>query len=253
MKLTIRKLDIQTEYGLCDSYISYPQSTKSLPGVILFMDAFGPRPSLYEMADTIAKKGYYVLLPNLFYQKMKAPFFDSKPKLRTEDLAKIREIIMPPAKSYDMEIGLKDGESFINFLLQQKEVSGKIGLTGYCMGGRVAFAMAARYPNSIGAIAGFHAGGLATDAPDSPHLLASKIKCEVYFGHADQDTSLPQEQIKKFNQALQNAHVKFETEVYLGAQHGYTQKDLPAFNETAFNKHWDKLFPLFERNLKNKN
>jgi len=83
----------------------------------------------------------------------------------------------------------KDAVAYIAFLDAQSPVNKakKIGTQGYCMGGALVVRTAAAVPDRIGAGASFHAGGLVTDKPDSPHLLAPKIKARMYFGIASND------------------------------------------------------------------
>ncbi|GHE23863.1 hypothetical protein GCM10017779_69310 [Streptomyces capillispiralis] len=102
-------------------------------------------------------------------------------------------------------------------------------------------------PGAGGPAAGFHGGGLATDAPDGPHLLAGRITAEVYFGHADRDHALPAEQIERLERALTEAGVRHRCEVYAGAGHGCTQSDTAAYDEAADERHWAALLGLLRR------
>ena len=90
---------------------------------------------------------------------------------------------------------------------------------------------------------------MATDAPDSPHRLLNHVKAELYIAHADNDKSMPPEQIERLRSALEQAGVRYEAELYSGGSHGFTMADLPAYNETLLKRHWDKLLNLFERSL----
>jgi carboxymethylenebutenolidase len=139
---------------------------------------------------------------------------------------------------------------FPRFLSREKEVQpGKIGMTGYCMGGGLAVRAAIRYPDRVAAVASFHAGKLASDTPDSPHLLLDRIKAELYIAHADNDKSMPAEQIEILRNALERSGIRYEAELYEGAAHGFTMADLPAYNEAALKRHWVKLFELLGRCL----
>jgi carboxymethylenebutenolidase len=245
-----KTIDIQTKDGACDSYIAHPEGAGPFPAVLFLMDAFGPRPWLYEMADTIAARGYYVLLPNLFYRARKAPVVDGTFPVKPADLPAFHQQIMPLIQSLRPEQSISDAKAFLDFLSQQKDAhAGKVGLTGYCMGGRLALRMAEEFPDRIAAAASFHGGNLATEAADSPHHFVGKVKAELYFGHADNDKSMPPEQINRLEQALQTAGVRYESELYQGAAHGFTMRDLPAYNEGALARHWQKLFALFARTL----
>jgi carboxymethylenebutenolidase len=246
-----QKLGIQTPEGTCDSFVAYPSEGGPFPAVILLMDAFGPRDYLYEMTKTLASNGYYVLLPNLFYRSRPAPVIDAKFPLSAEDMAQARPQLMPLFQSFKAEQAMSDMKVFLDFLSKQKEVRpGPIGATGYCMGGGLAIRAAALYPDKFVAAASFHSGGLATDAPDSPHKLLGKIKAELYFGHADNDQHMTPEQMETLKKALDESGLRYEAELYKGAAHGFTQKDLPAYNAAALKHHWEKLLPLFQRTLK---
>ena len=115
------------------------------------------------------------------------------------------------------------------------------------MGGGLAIRTAARYPDRVIAAASFHGAKLATEGPDSPHLLLGQIKAELYIAHADGDQNMTPEQIERLRMALERSGLKFEAELYTGAAHGFTMADLPAYNEAALKRHWVKLFELLER------
>ena len=126
---------------------------------------------------------------------------------------------------------------------------GPVAITGYCMGARQGWRIAAGYPERVVALGGFHGGGLVTDADDSPHLSATQLKAELYFGHADQDASMTPEQIATLDHALDDARVRHHTDVYEGALHGYTMSDSAVYNEAACERHFTELFALLERSL----
>ena len=141
----------------------------------------------------------------------------------------------------------RDGEAYLEFL--STTATGPVGITGYCMGARVGWRIAAAYPDRVNALGGFHGGGLVTDAPDSPHRSAQQLKAEVYFGHADQDANMNPEQIGTLNDALDQAGVRHRAEVYEGALHGYTMSDTAVYNEAACERHFTELFALLDRTL----
>ncbi len=245
-------IDIKTQDGDCDVFIAHPEGNGPYPAVLFLMDAFGLRDYLYAMAKEIASHGYYVLLPNLFYRVRRSPMVDLKFPIRPEDMPEAAKQLMPLFQSYNPEFGIRDTAVFLDFLAQQKQVlPGKIGVTGYCMGGGLAIRAAAAYPDRIAAAASFHAGNLATDTPNSPHLLLSQIKAQVYIAHADNDKNMPPEQIERLRKALDQAGLRYEAELYSGAAHGFTMADLPAYNGVALKRHWNKLFDLFNRTLGN--
>lgn len=241
-------IDIKTQDGNCDAFIAYPGDKGPYPAVLFFMDAYGPRAYLYEMAKTIAARGFYVLLPNMFYRVRKAPVVDIKFPVRPEDIEAARKQIMPLLQVFTPELGMRDADVFLDFLAQQKQVRpGPIGVTGYCMGGGLAIRTAANYPDRVAVAASFHGGSLATEAPNSPHLLLKKIKAELYIAYAQNDKTMPPEQVERMRRALEESGIAYEAEVYSGTSHGFTMADLPAYNEAGLKRHWEKLFKLFER------
>jgi len=243
-------LDIKMRDGICDAFIAYPEDSGIYPAVLFLMDAFGLRDYLYEMARTLAARGYYVLLPNVFYRIHRTPVLDVKFPVRPEDMPEVSKRLMPLFQSFKPEQAMSDMPVFIDFLSGQKQViPGKIGVTGYCLGGRLAIMAAAHYPDRIAAAASFHAGNLATEMPDSPHRLLNQIKATLYIAHADHDKSMPPEQIERLRKALEESGVRCQAELYSGAAHGFTMADLPSYNEQALKRHWQKLFELLETSL----
>ena len=122
-------------------------------------------------------------------------------------------------------------------------------MTADCMGARMGLRIAAAHPERVAALAGFHAGGLVTDDPASPHRAVGDLRAEVYMGHADNDRSNSREQIAAIDAALAAAGVPSRTEVYAGAAHGYTMADTPAYDEQACERHYAALFDLLGRTV----
>ena len=126
----------------------------------------------------------------------------------------------------------------------------KVGVTGYCMGAGMALRAAGTFPDRVAAAGGFHGGRLATDAPDSPHLMAPHMRARVYIGGADQDAGFPPEEADRLREALTAAGVDNEVTIYQGALHGYAPPDMPVYNEAAAERHWTELFKLLDGTLK---
>jgi carboxymethylenebutenolidase len=237
---------VRTKDGDADAYLAQPGDGASHPAVLFYMDAFGLRPRLQEMADRIASNGYVVLVPNLFYRHGPAPVVADLPDLlRPENRPKLLESLSGFMSSLTPETAIRDAGSYLDFLADDPSVaSGPAGVTGYCMGGALALRTAGSFPDRVGAAASFHGGNLATEAPDSPHLVADRISAALYFGHADNDRSMPPEQIERLNTALNEAGVRYRVEIYRGAAHGFTMSDTAAYDEAATDRHWSRLFEL---------
>jgi carboxymethylenebutenolidase len=240
-------IDITTPDGVADGYLSRPDGPEIQGGLLFLMDAFGLRPVIEQMADRIAEQGYVVLAPNLYYRAGRAPLFEMPDLTDSEQRTAFFEKLRPLMGSLTPERIVSDAGAYLDRLAQ--ETSGPVALSGYCMGARQGWRIAAAYPDRVAALGGFHAGGLVTEDPDSPHLSAGELDAELYFGHADNDPSNSPEQIKALDEALEAAGLTYRSEVYEGAAHGYTMADTAAYNEPARERHFTALFDLLKSAL----
>jgi len=245
-------VEVKTPDGVCDAAFIHPASG-SHAGVLLWPDAFGLRPSMREMAKRLAAEGYSVLVPNPFYRISKAPFTDASTFnfANPDDMKKLGPLMGSVNAPGNAE---KDAVAYVAFLDAQKEVNKnkKIGTQGYCMGGPLVVKTAAALPNRIGAGGSFHGGGLVTDKPDSPHLLASKIKAHMYFGIASNDDMRQPDAKDKLKESFAAAKVPTEIEVYSASLHGWCvpdmpqQNGMPIYNKPDAERAWAKLLALYK-------
>ncbi|MFI9048180.1 dienelactone hydrolase family protein [Streptomyces sp. NPDC053427] len=245
-----KTLQIPTPDGQADAFAAFPDGGERHPGVLLYMDAFGLRPVLEEMARELAGHGYYVLVPNVYYRHGPAPVIELPEHIGEEVRTAIIGQVMPLIQAHTTERALRDADAYLKFLTAQPEVSaGPVAAIGYCMGAPLAMRTATAHPDQVAAVAGFHPGFLVTDTPDSPHRLVSKLTAQVHLGLAEGDMS--PEALSELNQALDAAGVDYTTEIYPGTIHGFTMSDTDAFNPSGLQRHWDRLLPLLHRTLGN--
>ncbi len=241
--------------GNCDAAYIHPASGAH-PGVLIWTDAFGLRPSMRDIGRRIAAEGYSVLIPNPFYRIGKAPMFESASNVDFSDPA-TRAKLNPLMGSVNAAgAAEKDAAAYIAFLDAQPQVdkTKKIGTQGYCMGGALVVRAAASLPDRVGAGASFHGGGLVSDKPDSPHLLAPKIKGRMYFGVASNDDQRQPDAKDKLREAFAAAKVPAEVEVY-PAKHGWCVVDMPMdsgapiYSKPDAERAWGKLVALYKTAL----
>jgi len=253
MPITETDVDIKTADGMCNAAFIHP-ATGSHPGVIIWADAFGLRPVMREMGRRLAKEGYSVLVPNPFYRVVRDAGLDPRTFdfNNTTDRAKLTPLMSSINATGAAE---KDAAAFVAWLDAQKPVntSKKIGTQGYCMGGPLVMRTAAAVNNRIGAGGSFHGGGLVSDAPTSPHLLAPKIKARMYFGVAKNDDERQPDAKDKLKAAMAAANVPAEIEVY-PAQHGWCMSDFtagptPIYSKPDAERAWGKLLALYKTAL----
>jgi carboxymethylenebutenolidase len=252
--LTETDVDIKTPDGTCDAAFIHP-ATGAYPGVIIWTDALGLRPTFREMGRRLAAEGYAVLIPNPYYRSSKAPGISPNINFQDPgDRAKLMAVMGPVTAPGAAE---RDAVAYIDFLDAQPAVktSAKIGTSGYCMGGALTMRTAAVRPDRVGAGGSFHGGGLVTDKPESPHLLVPKIKARYYFGIAESDDKTQPDAKDKLKAAFAAAHVPAEIEVYAGSIHGWCVPDMPLrdgqpiYNQALAERAWGHLTGLFRTAL----
>jgi carboxymethylenebutenolidase len=244
------EVSIPMPEGKARAYVFTPdQGDGPWPAAVIFMDAPAIRPSLFDMGERLASHGYYVLLPDMFWRLGPYEPIDLKAALR--DDASRRETFGRLTSSTSPDRAVADMGVFFGWLGEQpKAKADKIGVTGYCMGGGMAIRAAGNYPERVVAAGAFHPGNLATDAPDSPHLLAPRTKAKVLVGGADEDAGFDDAQKDRLATAFKDAGVDAEVIIYRGARHGYVPKDMPVYHEEAAEWHWREIVALFDATLK---
>jgi carboxymethylenebutenolidase len=239
--------DIATKDGPMETFICRPERKGPWPAVIFFMDAPGIREELHDMARRIATVGYYVILPNLYYRQGRGVTLP--PDCTVEGSAAFKRMFELMGTLSNSLIA-EDTGILLKFLESQPAArKERVGALGYCMSGPFAVTAAGRYPDRIGAAASYHGVFLATDKPDSPHLLADKIGCETYLAFGEKDHLTPPAQIETVRAAFEAARAKFEIEVYPGAGHGFVFPGRANYVKPAAERHWERLFELFGRTL----
>lgn len=232
--------------GTCDVTLAIPEGTGPWPGIVMYPDAGGARPVFREMATRLASLGYVVVVPDVYYRSGDwAPF----------DMAGVfgdkgeRNRLFAMMKAITPEVMVADAGSYFDYLEARPEVSGqRFGTTGYCMGGRTSLMVAGRVPDRVAAAMSFHGGGLVSEDPESPHLLADKITAAVYVGAAENDASYTREQSTTLDAALTDAGVEHIIEWY-SAAHGFAVPDNGPYDEAAAQQHWEAMASFFAARL----
>jgi carboxymethylenebutenolidase len=239
--MTDQQLEIRTPDGTADTLLTRPTSPVPLPAVINLTDGLGFRQAFADQSRRIAEHGYVVLTPNIFYRVSKSPVFSFEPDFASERtrtrFAELKAPLTPDAMA-------RDGSAYVDFLAKQPSVSSApMGVVGFCFAGQLALLVAAARPDRIGAAASFHGGGLFTDTANSPHLVLPRVKARLYFGHAENDQSMPGEAIEKLEWALQSWGGSYESEMY-SARHGWMIPGREVHNPVEAARGFAKLMEL---------
>lgn len=240
-----KQVEIKTADGVADAELFYPDERGAWPGVIMYPDVGGLRPVFRDMAKRLASEGFAVLVPNPFYRVAHVPVYENfkfGDEKTTARMGEVRPSVTPAGIA-------RDAQAYVAFLGAQKQVNGKIGTVGYCMGGGMAMRTAAAEPDKVAGVASFHGSQLASDDPQSPHTLAPKIKAQMYFGFAIEDRTMPPEAVEKLKSALDAAGVRYEGETFAGARHGWCVKDHNVYHEHQAEHAWHHLVEFFQETL----
>ena len=238
---------IETPDGEADCYFVHPAEGRHA-AVIVWPDIVSIRPAFRAMGKRLAESGYSVLVVNPYYRTHKGQIVPDGKTFRDPG---IRDLLMPHARSLSPDTCVSDGRAYVAWLDQQASVDTgrKIGTTGYCMTGSYVMRLAAAIPDRIGAGGSFHGGGLATEAEDSPHLLAEQMQAGFLIAiAANDDERNPQEKVL-LREAFDEHDVRAEVEVYEDTLHGWCPPDSAVYNESQAERAWSRLLALFEREL----
>ena len=237
-----REIEIQTKDGVMNTFITHPEEDGPHPLVLFLMDAPGKREEIHDMARRLGSVGYYVMLPNLYYRRVR--------EFQLQDAS--REEMFAHMDSLTNAMVCEDVAALMTFAATEKSAAaeGKIGCVGYCMSGPFAFAAAAAFPDRIAASASFHGVRLFTDDADSPHLDAGKIKGEMYFGCAEHDEYAPRQMVDDLEKVLATTGINSRIEWYPGTQHGFVfPLRQGKYNKAAAERHWERLLAMYRRCL----
>lgn len=234
---------IKTDAGTMETFSVAP-GDGTYPPVIVYMDAPGIREELYDFARRIAGQGYFVLLPDMYYREGKMRFDIN---LGKDEMRRM----FATMKTLNNKLVMDDTKAMLAFLKTHKQAApGPRGCLGYCMSGQYVVSAAGTFPDDFAAVASLYGVDIVTEEGDSPHLLAPKIKGELYFGFAETDRYVPDNVVPTLKKALDDNHISYRLETWPGTEHGFCFPQREAYVEAAAEKVWALVFAVYERRLK---
>jgi carboxymethylenebutenolidase len=251
-----RVAEISTASGVIDTFVVHPGDHRQCPAVIIYMDIWGLREELFDIARRIATVGYYCAVPNFYYRqgKIRNEYRNDKNQMITLDKldeAQRTKVLAPLQRLSDAMV-VEDTGEILDYIDKDPAVrpNSSLGCLGYCMGGRHVFRVTSRFPERFKASVSLHGTDLATDRPDSPHLDVLKADGNLYCGFGEKDRHTPTATIAALERALAPSRVKYRYEVHEGADHGYALPDRDVYDKHAANRDWEIIFDLFGRQLR---
>jgi carboxymethylenebutenolidase len=250
-----RIVEIPTADGRMETFITHPEQRGPFSPVVFFMDIWGVREELYDLARRVATVGYYCMVPDFYYRqgKIRSTYINDKgERISLNRLSKEEQHkVQAPARKLDDTMVIQDSGAILNFLDHGGEPvnPGAVGSIGYCMGGRHVMQVAVQYPDRFNASASLHGTALISDRPDSPHLGVAKLRGELYCGFAEFDHYAPLPMIAQLSDLLKPCQVKYSHEIHKGAEHGYALPDRDIFDKKAAERDWELIFAMFHRQI----
>jgi carboxymethylenebutenolidase len=249
-----RIVEIATADGKMKTFITHPEQEGPFRAVVLYMDVWGVREELYDLARRIGTAGYYCMVPNLYYRQgdVGLTFRDANNRmlsLALLDEGRRQQVLAMGEKLTDAMV-VEDTRAILKFIDGGEPVCpGAMGSIGYCMGGRHVFRVAGAFPDRFRASASLHGTNLVTDAPDSPHTEAKKFRGEVYCGFAEHDPYAPPATIKELDRVMKDCEARYSYAVHEGARHGYALPDRDIYHKPGATRDWELIFAMFRRQL----
>ena len=245
---------VTTSDGTMETFITHPEQDGPFAAIVLYMDVWGIREELYDIARRIATVGYYCAVPDFYYRQghVRNEFRDKNHRmisLHALSDADRSRVTTPSSKLSDTMVAADTG-ALLKYLDAGEPVKpGAMGSVGYCMGGRHVMSVAAAYPERFRASAGLHPTSLISDRPDSPHRVADRLRGEFYCGFAETDPYAPLTMIKELRTIMAGCPVKYHDEIHKGAVHGYALPDRDIHHKAGANRDWELIFAMYRRQL----
>ena len=239
MDVSSSTVQLNTSDGKMEAHVAQPKGGGVYPGVVVIQEAFGVNDHIKKVTERIAAEGYVAIAPDIFHREEDRliPYSDMKKAIAT-----LQRVVDGKA--------MEDIGAAIAQLKSQGNVkSGSIGVTGFCMGGRLTYLAAAHHASDLKCAVPYYGGGIPVGNP-SPLSRTGEIKCpmQLFFGAKDQ--LIPQDHVEQIRAELTAKKVAFQLEVYPEAGHGFFCDERGSYHETSAKDAWEKTKAFFAQHLK---
>lgn len=239
MQISTTTIRLRTGDGEMKCHQAQPRGQGKFPAVMVIMEAFGLNDHIKDVTERVAAEGYVAIAPDLYYRET--------PNVVGYD--QLQEAI-GLMQRLDAEKVVADLQSVTAHLKSQTFVNGdRIGITGFCMGGTIAFVAACRFPTDIKAAVPFYGGSIADDSPTAPLNAAGGLQAPILCFFGEKDPYITLSQVQKIDDTLRALGKSYEVKVYAGADHGFFCDERASYHPEAARDAWEKTKAWFERYL----
>jgi carboxymethylenebutenolidase len=243
MDIATERIRIPVAGGQMGGYLARPKDGKPRPAVLVFMEIFGINSHIRDVTERVAREGYVALAPDYFHRTGPGVEYGYDEKGMAGGMK-----LLGALKADEV---IADAKAAIAALRARKDVAGKVGAMGFCIGGHMTYLTACE--TEVAAAASFYGGGIA--APQGPGGAPStlsrtpKLRGKLLCLFGEKDHLIPLAQVEAIRQALAKAGGKHEVVVYPGADHGFFCDQRPSYQKAAADDAWKRVKALFEAEL----
>jgi len=235
------KVKIPVKDGTIPAYRARPTTGKDFPVILVVQEIFGVHAYIQDVCRRLAKLGYLAIAPEMFYRQGDVS--------KLTDIAQIRASVV--SKVPDAQV-MSDLDATVAWAVKSaKGNPHKIGITGFCWGGRITWLYAAHNPNVKAGVAWY--GRLVGEAtkltPKHPVDIAASLRVPVLGLYGGKDTGIPLDTVEQMRDRLKGCSVKSEIVVYPEAPHAFHADYRPSYRPTEAEDGWHKLQEWFRTNL----
>ena len=224
---------ISTADGTMIAFLARPTAVGRYPAVLVLMEAFGLNGHIKDVATRIAAEGYVTIAPDVYYREANSVVgYDQLP-----EAIRLMSGLRDDAIVSDVKAAIAHAQK-LPFVLGDR-----IGITGFCMGGRISFLSACTIPG-IKAAVPFYGGGIAGLLDRAPGIACPML---LFFG--DQDPFIPNQEVAKINATLRDLKKQADVQVYPGAPHGFFCNERDSYRADAAGDAWRRLTAFLATHL----
>ena len=238
--LVAGEIKIPVKDGEIPGYRALPATGKGFPTVLVVQEIFGVHEHIKDICRRFAKAGHMAIAPELYARQGDVSQISNINEIISKVVSKVPDAQVMSDLDATVEYAGKTG----------KANTGKLGITGFCWGGRIVWLYAAHNPKLKAGVAWY---GRLVGQPDELHPkhpidLAASLKAPVLGLYGGKDRGIPLDTVEKMREALKAAGSKSEIIVYTEADHGFHADYRPSYNKEAAQDGWNKLREWFKKN-----
>jgi carboxymethylenebutenolidase len=229
---------IPVKDGEIPAYRAMPAKSGNFPLVLVIHEIFGVHEHIQDICRRFAKLGYMAIAPELFVRQGDVS--------KLSDIEKILQVV---AKVPDVQV-ISDLDATMDWALKSAKVNpDKLGITGFCWGGRITWLYAAHNPKLKAGVAWYGplVGNATELTPKYPIDIASALKVPILGLYGGKDTSIPLNTVEQMRDRLKSSSSKSEIIVYPDAPHAFFADYRPSYRETEAKEGWQRLQTWFEQ------